>query len=63
MAQEPELSIGSPLRVEPLNTREVGVQDRDQCIEDLVVQSSSAMDIYQSRCHILKPLSCIALRC
>ena len=54
MAQELKFPGGPPLGVDHLNARQVSVQNRQSCIEDLVVQDLHPGGCYQLRSDLLK---------
>jgi hypothetical protein len=56
VTQEPKVSVGSAFGVEHLNTREVGVQKRLHCIEDLLVRRFRPLSGHQLRGNLLKAL-------
>jgi hypothetical protein len=57
VTQELELSVSSPLRLEHLDAREIGVQNRRRRIEDLLVQRFRRLSAHQLRSDQLKALA------
>jgi len=55
-SKEPKFSVSSALRIEHLDTCEIGVQNRHRRIEDFVVQRLDSGGVDQLRCDAMKML-------
>ena len=56
VTQKPKLPVATTLGIKLLDTREIGVQNRQRSIEDLLVKRLCAAGRYQLRRDVLKPL-------
>jgi hypothetical protein len=56
MSEEPKSSALPTIRVKNLDTREIGMHQGDNCIEDLIVECINAAGIYELRSDPLNGL-------